>query len=187
MCICTHPPNITTFMWQALEVEFLPKNKLHFLLQKFLERFLLPEMSCLFTIWNQPFWHFLVTGLGTGSLECQPASQIMMQNSQLHGIGRTQTGAKQLAPVTLAGRKLNANTHDRDVGLCELVAVPGHHTENQPPTEAIMIPSSPSGTVVFWAASFYKPCNYGLVKRSFCLAIFLGVTFFSPAQQVIWP
>lgn len=142
-------------------------------------------MSCLFTIWNQPFWHFLVTGLGTGSLECQPASQIMMQNSQLHGIGRTQTGAKQLAPVTLAGRKLNANTHDRDVGLCELIAVPGHHTENQPPTEAIMIPSSPSGTVVFWAASFYKPCNYGLVKRSFCLAIFLGVTFFSPAQQVI--
>lgn len=50
--------------------------------------------------------------------------------------------------------------------------------ENQPPTEVIMMPSSSSQTVVFWAACFNKPSNYGYVNRSFCLAIFLRMTFF---------
>lgn len=48
------------------------------------------------------FWHNLVTGLETRLLELQLAIRISMQNSQLHGVGRTQTEAKQLASLTLA-------------------------------------------------------------------------------------
>ena len=69
---------------------------------KFWKDFFLTEMFFLFTIWDQPFWHILVTDLGTQLLELQLVIQIIMQTSRLHGPGRTQAGAKQLALVTLA-------------------------------------------------------------------------------------
>ena len=69
---------------------------------KFWKDFFLTEMFFLFTIWDQPFWHILVTDLGTQLFELQLVIQIIMQTSWLHGPGRTQAGAKQLALVTLA-------------------------------------------------------------------------------------
>lgn len=40
-----------------------------------------------------------------------------------------------------------------------------------------MIQPNPSQIIVFWVASFCKPIH-GFVRRSFCLSIFLRVTFF---------
>ena len=74
---------------------------------KILERFFLTEMSFLFIIWDQPFWHILVTDLETQLFALQLVIQIIMQTSQLHGPGRTPTEAKQWALVTLAAWKLN--------------------------------------------------------------------------------
>ena len=62
---------------------------------KILERFFLTEMSFLFIIWDQPFWHILVTDLETQLFALQLVIQIIMQTSQLHGPGRTPTEAKQ--------------------------------------------------------------------------------------------
>ena len=122
-------------------------------------------MSFLFTMWNQPFWDILVTDLETRLFELQLAIQIIMQNSQLHGIGRTQTGAKQWALVTLAVWKLNDNTHNRGVRLCEPVAgmlLPWQFlgsTQKPGSPEVTMIQPTPSQIIVFWVASFYKPYN----------------------------
>lgn len=107
-----------------------------------------------------------------------------MQNSQPHAVGRTQTGAKQLVPVTLAVWKLNGNTHDRVSGsvnwwrgCCSPCNSWTQH-KNQAPMEVKIIQPNPSQITVFWVASFYKPYNYGLVKISFCFSMFLRVTSF---------
>lgn len=149
-------------------------------------------MSFLFTIWNQPFWHILVTDLETRLFELQLAIQIIMQNSQLHGIGRTQMGAKQLALVTLAVWKLNDNTHNRGVRLCELVAWMLltrqflDTTQKPGSLEVKTIQPIPSQIIVFWVASFYKPYNYGLKKEKF-LSFHISKSDLFPAYQVAWP
>lgn len=107
---------------------------------------------------------------------------MIMQNSQLHAVGRTQTGAKQLAPVILAVWKLNGNTHDRMSGSvnwwrgCCSPCNSWTSRKNQALMEVKMIQPNPSQITVFWVASSYKPYIDGLVKRRFCFSMFLRVT-----------
>ena len=128
-------------------------------------------MSFLFTIWDQPFWHILVTDLETQLFELQLVIQIIMQTSQLHGPGRTQTGPKQLALVTLAVWKLNDDTWQGCQALgtgsvdAATQAVPGHHTKTRLPQKEI------------------KPVN----SKRHQLWIFIGGTDAEAEAPILWP
>lgn len=109
------------------------------------------------------FWHILITDLETPLFELKLAIQMIMQNSQLHAVGRTQTGAKQLAPVILAVWKLNGNTHGRVSGSvdwwrgCCSPRNSWTSHKNQAPMEVKMIRPNPSQIAVFWVASSHQP------------------------------